>query len=169
MSANRALAENLQEVPFLCLVQSHDNSGGKHRVERFNRTGNWEIAPSGSSCAKKSGEVKGNRWRRELEEYGSDNKNKVGIPDAESKEERDGQIYEHWFISSSHLIGCWIYYVWCLLGLEFSNTSLRHVLITGREQRPTVSLGRWRLWHTLLPPQMFFATVIQIELTLNQS
>lgn len=50
--------------------------------------------PSGSSCAKKSDEVKGNRWRRKLEEHASDNKNKVGSTDAESKEERDGQIYE---------------------------------------------------------------------------
>lgn len=48
--------------------------------------------PFGSSCAKKSDTVKGNRWRRELEEYACDNKNKVGSTDAESKEERDGEM-----------------------------------------------------------------------------
>lgn len=46
----------------------------------------------GSPCAKKSGKVKCNRWRRELEKYASDNNNKMGSTDAESKEEIVGFI-----------------------------------------------------------------------------
>lgn len=33
--------------------------------------------------------------------------------------------------------------MWFLLDMEFSNTSLRHVLIMGREQRPAVPHGSW--------------------------
>lgn len=110
--------------------------------------------PFGSSCAKKSDKVKGNRWRRELEEYACDNKNKVGSTDAESKEERDGEMMnvDSFPVVTSLTVEhiAFLYVISARPGVQ------QHFIEAGREQRPAISLGSWTaLTYTFPAPEVF--------------